>query len=455
MTDRIMIAAPGSASGKTTITCALLAALRQRGLNVVSFKCGPDYIDPMFHQKVTRVPSYNLDSFLMSDAGVLQALHDHADHADLAVLEGVMGLYDGLGNTSEASSNHVSLITETPVVLVVDARGAALSLAATIQGFLQFAENNIRAVILNNTSASSYEFYRQIIQDNLAVPVIGYLPTIAQARIESRHLGLVTADEISDIQAKISLLADQAAISIDLEALLAIAHGAPDLAAPEGFLPAAATQTTVRIAVASDAAFCFWYQDNHELLNRLGAELVFFSPIKDQALPDDIDGLILWGGYPELYAPQLSGNHQMLAAIRAAIADGLPVYAECGGFMYLQQSLADLDGNEYPMLAVLPGRVRMSGGLSDFGYFTITALRDSLLAKTGSVINTHFFHHSVSDNQGDCFMAVKRSGKQFACIVSTDTIFAGYQHLHFWGNWQFAGNFVEACQKYQTKRGAR
>ncbi|MCL1879236.1 MAG: cobyrinate a,c-diamide synthase [Actinomycetia bacterium] len=503
---RVMIAGTNSGCGKTTVTCAVLAALVALGKKVVSFKCGPDYIDPMFHKKATGVESRNLDIFLMGEQGVVDSVARHTAGSEIAVMEGVMGLYDGQDTTSSASSNHVSLITRTPVLLVADVRGSALSICAAIQGFLGFEENNIQAVILNNTSATSLTFYRQMIEGRLDTEVIGCLPPVPAAHIASRHLGLVTADEIADIRGKIKLLAEQALASIDFDALTRIAakaealtggqgasdqgvdkqeqgssdgdgvalgkhrsmpkprHCGPDpqsFALPVGAKtdrpapqPGAAASPQVTLGVASDEAFSFFYEDNHDLFKALGAELHFFSPLHDSVLSGQLDGLVLWGGYPELYAQQLAANSSMLRSIRAAIATGLPVYAECGGFMYLQQSLTDLGGECHQMLGVLPGKVTMTKGLQNFGYHQIEARVDNMLCKTGDKINAHFFHHSTSDCEGEGFVARRRRGADHFCIVADGNIFAGYQHLHFFGNPDFARNFIDACSEHKRKQRA-
>ena len=461
MPARFMVAATASGSGKTTITCALLAALQDMGNKVISYKCGPDYIDPMFHRKTTGVESRNLDLFLMREQGVRFAIQQSGTGFDIAVLEGVMGLYDGQGNTSFASSNHLSVLTGTPVVLVVNARGMARSVCALIAGFMGFERNNIKAVILNNIRESSFAYYKQMIERELKLPVIGYMPTVQGAGIESRHLGLVTAQEIQDIQQRIDALKNQALSSIDFEALVAIAESASGTDGEEGleeleelglqFTDAyeMARPSPPKIYVANDEAFCFFYSDNHDLLAALGAELVNFSPLHDSSLPDDADGVILWGGYPELHAAALESNLSMRQSLANAIEHGLPVYAECGGFMYLQQGLTDQDGFKHRMLGVLPGNTHMTDRLQDFGYFEITAQTDNLLCRAGEKINAHFFHHSVSDYEGDGFVATKRDGKTMRCIVAEDNIFAGYQHLHFYGNPSFAVSFVKACDAYR------
>ena len=456
MCSRVMIAATGSSCGKTVVTCALLAALVSLGKNVISFKCGPDYIDPMFHKKATGVESRNLDIFLMGEKGVRYCLDLQEESSEIAVLEGVMGLYDGLGSGSYSSSNHISVLTNTPVILIVDAKCAALSICAIIKGFMEFEDNNIRGIILNNVSEPMFRYYKQMIEERLNISVIGYMPNIPEARISSRHLGLITADEITDIKEKISIMKEYALKCIDIDALLDISeHSGPLSSVQDIFItPPMKNERVFKLYVAYDEAFCFWYEDNHDLLKRMGAEISFFSPIHDRELPNDADGLVLWGGYPELYGEGLENNISMRHSLKSAIKNGLPVYAECGGFIYLQQSLTDLQGKVYEMLGVIQGNVKMTQKLQNFGYYEIEALKDNLLCMAGEKINAHFFHHSISDCEGDCFKALKQNGKSFPCIVSernTMNIFAGYQHLHFWGNANFAENFANACTEYKNR----
>ncbi|MDR1701583.1 MAG: cobyrinate a,c-diamide synthase, partial [Sporomusaceae bacterium] len=333
MSKRVMIAGTGSGSGKTTLTCALLAALVAQGKEVISFKCGPDYIDPMFHRKTTGVEARNLDIFLMGEEVVKKSVKDHSANKDIAVLEGVMGLYDGMGSSSFASANHVSLITNTPVVLIVNPKGTALSVCALIKGFLEFEKNNIHAIILNNVSEKMFPFYQEMIEKEFPLKVLGFLPHLPGVHFESRHLGLVTADEIADIQEKINLLREAAVKYIDLAALAEIASQAiPFYLSSGSFTAVKNGSQPVTIYVARDEAFSFFYEDNHDLLRTLGAEIKFFSPLYDTELPPEADGLILWGGYPELYASTLAANAKMKHSLTTAIKGGLPVYAECGGF---------------------------------------------------------------------------------------------------------------------------
>lgn len=445
MTPRILLAGTGSGCGKTSMTCAILGALATRGEDVASFKCGPDYIDPMFHTKILGIPSRNLDSFLCGDETVKFLLHKNSAAHGLAVIEGVMGFYDGLSGTgTAASSYHLSQLTGTPVVLVVDCSGKSLSLAAEIQGYLRFRKNNIRAVLLNKVSPHAYPMYKQLVEEHCGVQVLGFLPKLPEAALESRHLGLVTAGEVRDIQAKIALLAEQAAQTIDLDALLALARDARELAVDEIAIPRLCEG--VRIAVARDKAFCFYYEDNFDLLAELGAELVPFSPLEDAQLPEDIHGLLLGGGYPELYADRLSHNQSMLRGIKNAVNEGLPTIAECGGFLLLCRSLRTADGAEYSMAGALNANAWMTARLSRFGYVTLEAQEDNLLCEKGGTINAHSFHYSDSDNPGGGFVA-RKPGKdiQWPCIHTTGTLFAGYPHLHLWGNTGFAGRFIRAC----------
>jgi cobyrinic acid a,c-diamide synthase len=387
----------------------------------------------------------------MGEESVKHCLAHHREGREIAILEGVMGLYDGLGSGSYASSNHVSLLTDTPVILVVNAKGASLSLCAMIKGFIEFEKNIIYGVILNNVSESLYHFYKSMIEERLNIRVIGFMPHIPEAQIESRHLGLVAPNEISSLKEKIHVLGECAKKSIDMDMFLDIAKGAKPIDRKPFNLPKLKDDYTAKLYVANDEAFSFWYEDNHDLFTALGAEIRFFSPIHDRSIPDDADGLVLWGGYPEVYAKKLEANISMRCSLKSAMESGLPVYAECGGFMYLQQRLTDLQGISYEMVDILPGSTKMTKKLQNFGYYEIEAQRDNLLCKKGDTINAHFFHHSVSDSEGDCFNAVKQNGKSFPCIVSEKNVFAGYQHLHFWGNSDFAVNFVNECIRYRRE----
>ena len=445
---RLLIGGTGSGCGKTTVSSAILRALQRRGQALSAFKCGPDYIDPMFHTAVLGVPSRNLDLFFVSETQVRADLAAHIPQNGIGVIEGVMGFYDGVsGNTDAASAAHLARATETPAVLVVRPKGQSLSLAALLSGFRNFAPNTLSGVILNDISAAMYPFYREIAERS-GLKVYGYLPPVPAAEIPDRHLGLVTAAEIGDLQRKLDLLADAAEQGIDLDGLLALATRAPalDAAPKESFV---ACNRPVRIAIARDKAFCFYYEDNFDVLRELGAELVWFSPLSDGSLPENIDGLYLGGGYPELYAAQLSENHALREQIAREIRSGLPTIVECGGFMYLHEYIELQDGARHPMVGVIPGTARLTARLQKFGYVTLTAGHDNLLCRAGESAHAHVFHYAASSDEGADFTAQKPNGRSWPCVHASETLYAGYPHLYFRSNPSLAANFVRKC----TSRG--
>lgn len=443
-TSRILLAGSNSGCGKTTVTCAILQALANRKLKVGAFKCGPDYIDPMFHSRIIGAKSANLDLYFFEPGTLRYLLAKNAADCDVSVIEGVMGYYDGLSlTTTQSSTYEVSQVTDSPTVLVVNAKGASLSVLAVIHGFLTFCPDNpIRGVILNQCTPGTYTVLAKAIRERFAGKArpLGYLPRLPECALESRHLGLVTAAEVTDLKQKLAVLAEQAEQSIDLDGLLELARQAPPLDYTPVELPH--YDRPVRIAVARDNAFCFYYEDSLDALREMGAELVTFSPLSDETLPEHIHGLYLGGGYPELYAEQLSRNETMRSSIRAALAGGLPCIAECGGFMYLTEAIAG-----YPMVGALPGECVNTGKLVRFGYVTLTAKTDNLLCRAGERIRGHEFHHWDATQPGADFTAEKSSGKAWDCVTATGRLYAGYPHFHFYANPAFAKGFYETCLK--------
>ena len=441
---QMLVAAPRSGSGKTAAVCALLAALTARGAAPCAFKSGPDYIDPMFHRAVLGVESHNLDLFFSAPQTVRGLYAQHAAGHGAAIVEGAMGYYDGLGGvTDTASAWQLADTLDLPVLLVVRPKGASLTLAAELRGLTAFrTPHHIAGLLLNDCQERLYKMLAPMLEKETGIPVVGFLPPLPQAAIESRHLGLKTAAEIDDLQHKIQILADAAQQSIDWDRL----HTCFDRPAPAAVLPPHPAPM-VRIAVARDAAFCFAYAETLEALQENGAELCFFSPLADTALPQGIGGLYLPGGYPELYAAQLAANAPMRAAIKAAVANGLPTVAECGGFLYLGQTLEAADGTPQPMVGALPGQGFKVGRLVRFGYATLTARTDSMLFAAGEQTPVHEFHHWDSTANGTDFAAAKADGRQWDCGFANTHLYAGFSHL-YWAGTPLPGRFAAAAERY-------
>lgn len=452
MTPRLLLAGTRSGCGKTTAVCALLQAFADRGLKLMACKSGPDYIDPMFHSRVIGAKSGSLDLFFHTPETARFLLKKESTGCDLTVLEGAMGYYDGIALSSEASAWALSRATETPTVLIVDARGSGVSLCAEIEGFLRFRpESGIRGVILNRISPMFYPRLKRAVEEQCGVPVFGYLPEREDCRIASRHLGLVTAGELQELRALLGHLAEQAEETLELDRLLALARSAPEIAAKQIPLPDRVSGAP-RIAVAQDQAFCFYYRENLELLEELGAELCFFSPLESPHLPD-CDGLYLGGGYPELYAGELAENGALREEIRTAVQGGLPTIAECGGFLYLQRELETERGENFPMCGVFPGRGFPTGRLGRFGYLELTARRDGLLCRKGEKLRAHEFHYWDCDAPGADFAGRKpQSNRGWDCGYSTGTFYAGFPHFHFYTNPMLARRFVQAAARRQKER---
>ncbi len=472
----LMIAAPQSTSGKTVVTCGILGALKKRDMDVVSFKCGPDYIDPMFHRTVLGIPSGNLDGFF-SDSQQLRALAAAADikeksairedHERLFIVEGVMGLYDGLGGVSqEASSYAVAEALDIPIVLVINARGMGRTIISLLKGILlDDTSHLIRGVILNKISKSWYPTISNLIENETGIPVLGYLPVNNDLMIKSRHLGLITPSDMKEVNKTLAAAAQVCEECISIDDLMALAkkpaacnnimekantknQGSSTSDSRKIFYGGSQGQHRIRIAVAEDEAFCFLYEENKNILKQFGAELVSFSPLHDENLPENTAGIYLCGGYPELYLKQLSENKTMLVSIRNAIQMGVPSIAECGGFLYLQESVADGDGNIYPLCGVLKGHGEKKKNLVRFGYVTLQDAPENSFLGTGRIRGHEFHYYDVTDNGNDVTAIKPVSGKTWSCIHAAEDHWWGFPHLYYPNHPEFAKRFLNAAGRY-------
>ena len=444
---QFLLAAPRSGSGKTTMTCALLMALKRRGCAPCAFKSGPDYIDPMFHRAVLGVESRNLDLFFSAPETVRTLYAKGAAGHGAAVCEGAMGFYDGLGGVSDrASAWHLADTLDLPVLLVVEPKGQSLTLAAELKGLNSFrTPSHIAGILLNNCTARMHALLAPMLEKETGLPVLGFLPKLPEAVIGSRHLGLYTAAEVENLQQKLALLADAAEEHIDWPRLLALCEKEPPALPVQPETPPA----RVRIAVAQDEAFCFTYAETLEAFRDAGAEVVFFSPLRDTALPENIGGLYLPGGYPELHAKELSENTSLLREIKQKIESGLPTAAECGGFLYLGQSLTDAEGQSWPMAGVLPGEAKDAGRLVRFGYAALSADSDSMLFRAGESFPIHEFHHWDSTANGAALAAKKPvGGAAWRCGFVNEHFYAGFPHL-YWAGTPLPQRFAAAAENYR------
>ena len=440
--SRIMIAALRSGSGKTTITCGILRALSNSGLALCSYKCGPDYIDPMFHRNVLGISAGNLDTFFTEDE-TTKKLFVEGFTGDMAVIEGVMGLYDGIGGVErQGSSYDLARVLKIPIILVVDAKGAGRSVIAMLKGFLDYDNDNlIKGVILNRTSETFGNTIGEIIEKELGIKYLGTVPYMKNQELLSRHLGLVMPQEIPKLTEKIDELTEVITEKINLEELKKIATASAELDIIKEKRTSINVNTDMVIAVARDEAFCFYYRENLKMLQAEGVKLIEFSPLTDAHLPKGINGILLGGGYPETHLQKLSSNESMKQEIKAAYEGGMPILAECGGFMYLSDTITDENGNSYEMVGAIKSDIKWVGKLVRFGYITVD---------TGELlIKGHEFHYYDSDNNGEDCIATKPFGKKsWNCIHKNKTSYIGFPHLYYPSNPNFVKNFVEVMKQY-------
>ena len=466
MIPALMLAAPESGSGKTTITAAIVAALTRRGLTVQPFKVGPDYIDPTYHTIAAGRTCRNLDSWMLGKDAVRESFARNCAGADVAIVEGVMGLFDGFGVLDNAgSSAEIATLLNIPIVLVINARGMARSAAALVKGYDTFSPDvKLSGVILNRVGSPRHAaLCKQAIEAETSIPVIGHVLRNNDLVLPERHLGLIPTAEKGNWHAFIQNAADLTSQTVDLDQLLAVIRYPlsviryPLSVDPPPNSQPPAPSPTIRLALADDEAFSFTYPENVELLEEAGAEIVRFSPLHDAALPDNIQGLILVGGFPELYAQTLSDNRPMLAAIRQAHAQNIPIYAECGGLMILTETLFDKAGNPFPMAGLLQGSSRMTERVK-LGYRTVTALGDGPVLKQGEQMRGHEFHYSVWENRPKSLphayqIESRTGGNPTPAGAILGNIWASYIHLHFLANREVAHRFVQLCAAQTQESG--
>jgi len=468
MVPRIAIAAAASGCGKTTFTAGLIDVFNKRGLKVQPFKVGPDYIDPMFHTIVSGYFSRNLDSWMLDENTVKHLFCKNSDNKDIAIIEGVMGLYDGFGGITQIGSTaHIAEITQSPVILLVNAQGMSLSVAAMLKGFKDFNNKiKIGGIVINRIKGEGhYRIIKTAIEENTGLRVLGYLPDMPEIKLESRHLGLLLPNEIKDLKQKISAISEQILKSVDVDTILNIANSAKDhkYYAENYDWPAIRKNFNFacrpKIAVAMDYAFNFYYRDNFDLLKQIGAEIIFFSPLRDEFLPADSNGIYIGGGYPEIFASELEQNSSLIFDIRGKIENGMPVYAECGGLMYMSQSISDLQGRCYEMVGAIRAKSVMTAKLQRFGYVEVETQVENIMSCKGDKIRAHEFHYSDVQleqyaKEEMCYKVSKKThdgNKTWYCGFKHKNLIAAYPHIHFWSNPGYACNFLKNCGKYEEK----
>ena len=439
----MVISSNSSGGGKTTLTLGLMKAIIKRGYEVQGYKVGPDYIDPAFHKHVTAKASRNLDLFLMGEAGV-KASYSRGT-GDFGVIEGVMGLYDGKGVTTEYSTAHLAKLLQLPIVLVITPKAQSVTLCAEINGIVNFEGANIVGVILNNISGSYYKLLKTAIEKNCSpnLKVFGYLPKDERLELKSRHLGLVQSSEVEDLDKKIEICSQLLEEYVDIDSLLKEFEKAEEF--KDNFHR---DNRGLKIAVAYDKAFNFYYKENIELLEELGT-VEYFSPLKDEKLPENIDFLYLGGGYPEVFISELSNNKSMLNSIKKSLNNGLKCYAECGGLMYLTNNI---EGKE--TVGFFKGAAHMGRSLQNFGYAEVKVVKENSMVQKGLKINCHEFHKSFVHLEEETVYNVDKVGfdgglKQWNCGYYKNNTIGTYAHIHFFGNI----NFIESILNRRAERG--
>ncbi|SHH36204.1 cobyrinic acid a,c-diamide synthase [Caloranaerobacter azorensis DSM 13643] len=455
---RFVIGGTQSGVGKTTVSVGIMKALSKRGLNVQPYKIGPDYIDPAFHSFVTGNKSRNLDSWMLEERAINDIFVKNSFDKDISVIEGVMGLYDGFGiEKDNGSTAHVSKILKSPVVLIIDGNGVSSSAAAQVLGYKLYDEKvKIKGVIVNNVSGQKhYELIKEVIEKFTGIKCVGYLKKNIDIKLESRHLGLIPTVEVENLNKKLDKLSSMIEETIDIDEIIEISKEVSTLYYTYNNDNKTRLKD-VNIGVALDKAFNFYYQDNLELLEELGAKLVYFSPLKDRKLPDNLHGLYLGGGFPEVFAKELEENRELRNEIKKVSELGMPIYAECGGLMYLCKSITTIDGKTYEMVGIFNRNARMTNKLQRFGYVHVNILKSCTISKMPTQVKAHEFHRSILDesiNDNYIYRVDKiRESKiinSWKCGIVENSTLGAYAHIHFYSNKRLAEDFIENCRLFK------
>ena len=462
---RFVLAGTQSGVGKTTISIGVMAALKKRGFEVQPFKVGPDYIDPAFHSFVTGNASRNLDGWMLEGAVVKKLFMKNASGKDISVIEGVMGLYDGFGiEKDQGSTAHISKIIHAPVILIINGNGMSASAAAQVLGYKVFDPSvNIQGIIINNLSGEKhYELLKAAIEKYTGIPCIGYMKTNTAIQLKSRHLGLIPSVEVEDLKKKIDEIGEMVEETIDLDQLIQISNKAQSLQGETDPPKEVLKFEQVHIGVAMDKAFNFYYRDNLDLLEELGAKLVYFSPLEDEKLPEALHGLYFGGGFPEVFAEQLEKNVSMRESIKTAVDQGIPTYAECGGLMYLTEAITTLEGRRHEMVGVFEAETTMTNRLQRFGYVEVNIEKPCVISHNPVGVKGHEFHRSVismSKDEAFAYRVEKRRNGELVnswyCGLQKQNVLAGYAHIHFYNHKELAKDFVENCRNFMDGKGDR
>jgi cobyrinic acid a,c-diamide synthase len=453
---RIVIAGTHSGVGKTLLAAAIMKGMVELNMKVQPFKVGPDYIDPGYHTEATGNISRNLDFWLVGENGIKELFTRSAAGADISVIEGVMGLFDGIGSRGEGSTAHIACLLEAPVILVADVRSMSRSAAAMILGYREFEPKiNLMGVILNRVgSKRHYSILKEAIESTTGVKVLGALEYDPQLELTERHLGLMPSRERNDSTVLMEDLSRRICHNLDIKGIIQLAAMAPKITPVKTdiFKPEESSEYMVNLGLVVDDAFNFYYQDSLDYLTFLGAEIIPCSALKG-GLPSDLDGLYIGGGFPEIFAEEISGNREFIEDIRARHKEGMPIYAECGGMMFLSQSITDFEGREHPMAGIIPAKTLMMKKRAGLGYVSAISRKNNILAGKNQTLQGHEFHYSILEGHSidDCAYILKKSqDKSNYDGYAKDNVLASYLHLHFCGCREQGKRFIASCKNYQT-----